>query len=86
VGTAKHGQSFNLCFGSVQVFPLVCSCRKFYLASRPGLSIGCSIMSHYLSTVSFLRPSMAPNLAASQDDRIRDMILDESLTICFASG
>jgi hypothetical protein len=63
-----------------------CSCRKFYLASRPGLSIGCSIMSHYLSTVSFLRPSMAPNLAASRDDLIRDMILDESLTICFASG
>ena len=54
--------------------PLMCSCRKFYLASRPGLSIGCSFMSpYYLSTVSFLRPSMAPNLPASQHDLIRDM-------------
>jgi hypothetical protein len=38
------------------------------------------------SPVSFLRPSMAPNLAASQNDLIRDMILNESLTIYFASG
>ena len=29
---------------------------------------------------------MAPNLAASQHDLIRDMILDESLTIYFAGG
>ena len=29
---------------------------------------------------------MAPNLAALQHDLIRDMILDESLTIYFASG
>ena len=29
---------------------------------------------------------MPPNLAASQDDLIRDMILDESLTIYFVSG
>jgi hypothetical protein len=29
---------------------------------------------------------MAPNLSASQHDLIRDIILDESLTIYFASG
>jgi hypothetical protein len=29
---------------------------------------------------------MTPNLAASQHDLIRDMILDESLIIYFASG
>ena len=77
---------FQSLFQVCTVFPLVCSCGKFYFASRSGLGIGCSIMSpYYLSTVSFLRP-MAPNLAASQDDLIRNMILDESLTIYFASG
>jgi hypothetical protein len=71
----------------IQPLPLVCSCRKFYLASRPGLSIRCSFMLPcYLSTVLFLRPSMASSLAAPQHDLIRDMILDESLTIYFASG
>ena len=71
----------------IQPLPLLYSCRKFYLASQPGLSIRCSFMSPcYLSTVSFLRPFMAPNLAASQHDLIRDIILDESLTIYFASG
>jgi hypothetical protein len=68
-------------------FPLVCSCRKFYLASRPGLSIRCLIMlPYYLSILSFLRRSMAPNLAPSQHDLIRDIILNKSLTIYFASG
>jgi hypothetical protein len=44
------------------------------------------MLPYYLSTVSFLRLFMVPNLVVSQHDLIYDMILDESLTIYFASG